>query len=65
MCANKRLYTKRVYTLWSYYLLPYPFSIFLSLFVKRRYTRYSSVSNMLDGVAASFSKETGGSTNSV
>ena len=36
-------------------------------FVKSRYLRYSSVSDMLDvlGVDASFSKETGGSTYSV
>ena len=33
-------------------------------FVKSRYSRYSSVSDML-GVDASFSKETGGSTYSV
>ena len=34
------------------------------MFVKSRYARYSSVSDMLDGVgmAASFSKETQGST---
>ena len=35
--------------------------------VKSMYTRYSSVSDMLDelGMATSFSKETGGLTNSV
>ena len=34
-------------------------------FVKSRYTRYSIVSDMLDVLDASFSKETGGSTYSV